>query len=104
MLESYDVKSVRSIFMNHQWLLQEQGQVEVIRFMWIIIKEVSKLVVVVSCHETKLAKHVKEVKEKKTRRGKERPFIDCHLLLQALLLSTHVPLSLLLQDLQEMEI
>jgi len=26
--------------MSHQWLLQEQGQIEAIRSMWIIIKEV----------------------------------------------------------------
>jgi len=26
--------------MSHQWLLQEEGQIEAIRFMWIIIKEV----------------------------------------------------------------
>jgi len=26
--------------MSHQWLLQEQGQVEAISFMWIIKKEV----------------------------------------------------------------
>jgi len=32
--------------MSHQWLLQEQGQVEAISFMWIIKKEVSKLVVI----------------------------------------------------------
>ena len=51
----------------------------------------------------KLAKHVKGVREKKTKRGKERIFYNCHLLLQALLLFNHVPLSLLLQDLQEME-
>jgi len=31
--------------MSHQWLLQEQSQNEAIRLMWIIIKEVSKLVV-----------------------------------------------------------
>ena len=60
--------------MSHQWLLQEQGQTKAIRFMWVIIKEVSKLVVIVSCHERKLAKHVKRVREKKTKRGKERTF------------------------------
>jgi len=27
---------LESIIMSHQWLLQEQGLVEAIRFMWII--------------------------------------------------------------------
>jgi len=27
---------LESIIMSHQWLLQEQGQVEANRFMWII--------------------------------------------------------------------
>jgi len=27
---------LESIIMSHQWLLQEQDQVEAIRFMWII--------------------------------------------------------------------
>ena len=52
--------------------------------------------------EKRLAKHVKEVREENKDKLKV-PFIDCQLLLQALLLSNHVPLSLLLQDLQEME-
>jgi len=51
----------------------------------------------------KLATRVKRVREKKTKKGKESIFIDCHLLLQGLLHSKHVPLSLLLQDLQEMK-
>ena len=38
-------RMLESIIMNHQWLLQKQGLVEVIRFMWIIKKEVNKLVV-----------------------------------------------------------
>ena len=63
---------LESIIMSHQWLLQEQGQVEAIRFMWIIKYEASKLVV--SCHKRKLAKHEKEIREKKTKRGKERTF------------------------------
>ena len=50
----------------------------------------------------KLATHVKKVREK-TKRGKESTFIACHLLLQALLHSKHVSLSLLLQDLKENE-
>ena len=33
----------------------------------------------------------------------KEPFIECHLPLQALLLSTHVALSFLLQDLQAMK-
>jgi len=28
---------LESIIMSHQWFLQEQGQVETIRFMWIIM-------------------------------------------------------------------
>ena len=31
-----DVRMLESIIMSHQWLLQEQGLVEAIRFMWII--------------------------------------------------------------------
>ena len=56
----------------------------------------------VSCHERKLTKHVKEDKEKK-KRGKERTFHRLSPLLQELLLSNHVSLSFLLQDLQEMK-
>ena len=51
----------------------------------------------------KLATYVKELERRKYREAKRAPFIDCHLLLQALLLPNHVPLSLLLQDLQEIE-
>jgi len=29
---------LESIIMSHQWLLQEQGLVDVVRFMWIIKK------------------------------------------------------------------
>ena len=47
-----------------------------------------------------MAKYVKGVREKKTKR---EPFIACHFLLQELLLSNHVSLSLILQDLQEMK-
>jgi len=36
---------LKSIIRSHQWFLQKQGQLEAIRFMWIIKKEVSKLVV-----------------------------------------------------------
>ena len=57
----------------------------------------------VSCHERKLTKYVKGVREKKIREIKREPFIDCHLPLQALLFFTHVPLSFLLQDVQEMK-
>ena len=70
--------------------------------MWIIIKEVSKLVV--SCNERKLAKHVKGVREKKIKRGKERIFYRLSLSIKSTL--TFQPcttLSLLLQDLQEMK-
>ena len=31
-----DVKMLKSIIMSHQWLLQEQGLIDAIRFMWII--------------------------------------------------------------------
>ena len=58
---------------------------------------------VVSCHERKLAKHVKKAREKKTDRDKERAFRRVLPLLQVLLLSNHVPVSLLLQDLKEMK-
>ena len=51
----------------------------------------------------RLAKHVKRVREKKIKRGQREPFINYHLLLQELLLSNHIPLSLLIQDLQEMK-
>ena len=50
-----------------------------------------------------LATHVKGVREENKDKLREHPFIDCHLLLQALLLPNHVPLSLLVQDLQEMK-
>ena len=45
----------------------------------------------------------KELKRRKQGEIKRASFIDCHILLQALLLSNHVPHSLLLQDLQEIE-
>ena len=58
---------------------------------------------VVSCHERKLAKHVKGVRKKKTRRDKERTFHRLSSSIQALLLSSHVLHSFLLYDLQEMK-
>ena len=48
-----------------------------------------------------LATHIKGVR--KQREAKRARFIACHLLLQALLHSKHVSLSLLLQDLQEIK-
>jgi len=51
----------------------------------------------------KLAKHVKEVREKKKVEIKREPFIECHPLLQALSLSCYVLLFSLLQDLKEMK-
>ena len=67
-------QSVRSIIMSHQWLLQEQGQVKAIDSCGLSNKKLVSQWLVVSCHERKLAEHVKGVREKKIKRCKERTF------------------------------
>ena len=74
-LDVRNVRMLESIIMSHQWLFQEQGLIEAIRFMWIIEYQLVSGQQL-DCHEKKNQLSIMQKIEKITMEKKGDTFIQ----------------------------